>query len=136
VETLARHLLLEFFGCDPRVLNDIERVRSILREAAEAGSARVVAEVFHPFSPHGVTGVVVIEESHLSIHTWPESGYAAVDFYTCGDARLHHATLRLAQGLDAERVECLEVRRGMPPEQTLACGERKTLRRPYVLPPS
>jgi S-adenosylmethionine decarboxylase proenzyme len=125
-------LLLEFFGCDPIVLDDVARVQKILKQAAEAASARVVAEVFHPFSPHGVTGVIVIEESHLSIHTWPESGYAAVDFYTCGDSRLDRATQRLAEGLCAERVEGLEVLRGIAPEQTLSLGERRTWQRPFT----
>ena len=61
------------------------RIEELMNEAALAAGATVVASVFQPFEPQGVTGVVVIEESHLSIHTWPEHGYAAVDFFTCGE---------------------------------------------------
>ena len=79
VDTQGRHLLVELYGCDPHALDDAERLAGLLRRAAEAAGSRVVAEVFHPFAPHGITGVVVIEESHLSVHTWPVTGYAAVD---------------------------------------------------------
>jgi S-adenosylmethionine decarboxylase proenzyme len=116
--------LVELFGCDPEPLNDEKTLRALLRGAAEAAGARVVNEVFHPFAPHGVTGVVVIEESHLSIHTWPERGYAAVDFYTCGDVRPARAIELLSSELRAQRVELLEVARGGAPERTLSSAAR------------
>ena len=119
MDTRGRHFLVELFGCDPNPLNDAQALRSALRAGAEAAGARVVAEVFHPFAPHGVTGVVVIEESHFSIHTWPESRYAAVDFYTCGDAQARRAIELLARELKARRAEVLEVGRGGAPEQAL-----------------
>jgi S-adenosylmethionine decarboxylase proenzyme len=124
VDTSARHFLVELFGCDPKPLNDEKALRALLRAGAEAAGARVVTEVFHPFAPHGVTGVVVIEESHLSIHTWPESGYAAVDFFTCGDVRPAQAIELLTRELQATRVEVLEIVRGGAPEHTLARGVR------------
>lgn len=113
VQTAARHLLVELSGCDPVVLDDLDALRSLLCSAVEAAGAKVVNHVFHPFAPHGVTGVVLIEESHCSIHTWPELRYAAVDFYTCGDAAPERAIALLVTGLCATRAELLEVARGV-----------------------
>jgi S-adenosylmethionine decarboxylase proenzyme len=116
LQTLARHLLLELHGCEPALLNDRERLAALMRRAAEAAGARVVAEVFHPYAPHGVTGVLVIEESHFSLHTWPEYGYAAVDFYTCGDCTPERAARVLEEGLAARRAELMTIHRGLSPE--------------------
>ena len=116
METLARHLLLELHGCEPGLLDDRERLRVLMRRAAEAAGARVVAEVFHPYAPHGVTGVLVIEESHFSLHTWPEYGYAAVDFYTCGDCAPERAAQVLEAGLGAKRACLMTIHRGLGPE--------------------
>jgi S-adenosylmethionine decarboxylase len=114
VDTRARHLLVELYGCDRALLNDAERLRSIMRRAAESAGATVVAEVMHPYSPHGVTGVIVIEESHFSVHTWPETGYAAVDFYTCGDVSPERAAEFLRGELAAESMKSLLIERGRP----------------------
>ena len=84
MDTRGRHLLVEYHGCAEGLLDDLAAVEALMNRAAVAANTTVVASVFHPFQPQGVSGVVVIEESHLSIHTWPEYGYAAVDFYTCG----------------------------------------------------
>ncbi|WP_025321449.1 adenosylmethionine decarboxylase [Deferrisoma camini] len=114
VQNLGRHILGEYYGCDPEVLNDPERVERLMKEAAVVSGATIVQSVFHRFSPHGVSGVVVISESHLAIHTWPEYGYAAVDLFTCGDSvnpwTAHHY---LAENLGAERTETREVPRGV-----------------------
>ncbi len=83
---LGRHLLAEFYDCNPNVLNNNALVEQLMKEAAVACGATIVSSCFHHFSPYGVSGVVVIAESHLTIHTWPEHGYAAVDLYTCGEA--------------------------------------------------
>ncbi|MCA9591679.1 MAG: adenosylmethionine decarboxylase [Myxococcales bacterium] len=113
ISTRARHLLAEYHGCDCTTLNDVEKVRALMRRAAEAAGATVVAEVFHEYRPQGVTGVVVIEESHLSVHTWPECGYAAVDFYTCGESIPERADAVLREGLSAEQAEVMIVDRGL-----------------------
>lgn len=84
-----------------------------MNQAAKAARTNIVASVFQPFEPQGVTGVVVVEESHLSIHTWPEVGYAAVDFFTCGDSIPEMAHRVLAEGLRAEHAEVIFVDRGM-----------------------
>jgi len=86
VDALGRHVLAEMFDCDPSSLDDVDRVRDIMVEAAIKAGAEVREVAFHKFSPQGISGVVVISESHLAVHTWPEFGYAAVDVFTCGDS--------------------------------------------------
>jgi S-adenosylmethionine decarboxylase len=117
LHTRTRHLLAEYHGCERSILDDIERIETLMRVAARAAGVTIVASVFHPFSPQGVSGVVVIEESHLSIHTWPEHGYAAVDFFTCGDGVPDRAHEVIREGLEAERAELLLVERGHYPGQ-------------------
>ena len=112
METLGRHLLAEYHGCLPEVLNDLKSIENLMNEAAVAAGATVVQSAFHLFRPHGVSGVVIVQESHLSIHTWPEVGYAAVDFYTCGDASPETAHAWLANGLKATRCDLMIINRG------------------------
>lgn len=101
MKVLGRHLLVEYHGCDPEILNDLEMVKKFMLEAASESGATVLDASFHYFTPQGVSGVVVIAESHLAIHTWPEYGYAAVDIFTCGKTvdpwkAFHHLKLTLA----------------------------------------
>ncbi len=113
MKALGRHVLVEFYGCDPDALNDKERLEEVMREAAVESGATVVNSVFHLFNPHGVSGVVVIAESHLTIHTWPEYGYAAVDLFTCGDSvDPWIAFERMKEYLQAEQMFTMEVKRG------------------------
>lgn len=86
MEALGRHILIEFYDCNREVLNDIHIIENSMKDAAINAGATIVKSVFHLFNPHGVSGVVVIAESHLAIHTWPEYGYAAVDLFTCGES--------------------------------------------------
>lgn len=86
MNALGRHILAEIHGCDAAILNNRSTVEGILVEAALKAGAEVREVAFHKFSPQGVSGVVVISESHLAVHTWPEYGYAAVDVFTCGDS--------------------------------------------------
>lgn len=85
MNALGRHILVEYYNCSAEVLNDVSTVENSMVAAAQAADATVINSSFHHFSPYGVSGVVVIQESHLAIHTWPEYGYAAVDLFTCGD---------------------------------------------------
>lgn len=85
VSSLGRHLLVEYYDCDVDVLDSVEEIRDAMVKAAELSGATVINDTFHHFSPFGVSGVVVIAESHLAIHTWPEHKFAAVDLFTCGD---------------------------------------------------
>lgn len=82
---IGHHYIVEASGCDPDIISNVAKVQQILVRAAELAGATVWSVSFHKFPPQGVSGVVVISESHLSTHTWPEYGYGALDIYTCGD---------------------------------------------------
>jgi S-adenosylmethionine decarboxylase len=114
VQALGRHLLCEYHGCDRARLNQPETIRTELVRAVTLAGATPLHEVVHAFSPHGVTGVVVIAESHFAIHTWPEHGFAAVDLFTCGDTvDPYQAFEHLRAALAAESHSVVEIRRGL-----------------------
>jgi len=114
INGLGRHLLVEYYGCDNKLLNNIKRIRGYMLEAAERCGATIVKDVFHLFNPHGVSGVVVIAESHLAIHTWPEYGYAAVDLFTCGkDVDPWIAFDYLKKRFKAKNITVMELTRGI-----------------------
>jgi S-adenosylmethionine decarboxylase len=114
LNALGRHLLLELFDCDTDAINNLEAVKAALIEAAKRAQATIVDVVFHEFNPFGVSGVVVIAESHLSIHTWPEYRYAAVDIFSCGDVlQPEVAANYLVEEFKAERTSVVDVQRGM-----------------------
>ncbi len=114
MNALGRHLLVELFDCDPDVINNLEAVKGALIEAAKRAQATIVDVVFHEFNPFGISGVVVIAESHLSIHTWPEYRYAAVDIFSCGEAlQPEVAANYLVEQFAAERTSIVEMQRGM-----------------------
>ena len=114
MKALGTHIVCELSGCDPKKLTDVEGVRETMQSAALAANATVVTAAFHRFQPVGVSGVVVIQESHLSIHTWPETGYAAMDFYTCGDHTDPWAACAFAaEAFGATNMLTTEVRRGI-----------------------
>jgi S-adenosylmethionine decarboxylase len=114
LNALGRHLLLELFDCAPDALDSLEAVKGALVEAAKRAHATIVDVVFHEFNPFGISGVVVIAESHLSIHTWPEYRYAAVDIFSCGDLlKPDIAANYLVEHFGAERASVVELQRGM-----------------------
>lgn len=113
MNSLGRHILAEFYECDPAMLNDTGAIEEAMNEAAAVSGATIVQSVFHMFSPHGVSGVVVVAESHLAVHTWPEYGFAAVDYFTCGEVAAAAAIERLREKFGAERVTQREVERGI-----------------------
>jgi spermidine synthase len=115
VQPLGVHYLLELRGCNPTVINDLPEVRRILIEAAKQAKATVLDARFHQFSPQGVSGVVVVGESHLSIHTWPEYGYASADIYTCGHTDPMRAAFYIVEALQAKSVYCMIIGRGEHP---------------------
>jgi S-adenosylmethionine decarboxylase len=82
---MGDHYIVELIGCNPDTLTHIESVEQIFMESAKRSKATILNSNFHQFEPQGVSGVVLIAESHFTIHTWPEKGYAAVDVFTCGD---------------------------------------------------
>lgn len=110
---LGTHLLLDLNECDAALLDDVDVVRRALLAAADEAGATVVGEVFHKFSPMGVTGILSIAESHISVHTWPEYAYAAVDIFTCGVAFKPYAAANLiVQALRCDRHCITEIKRG------------------------
>ena len=117
MRALGRHLLTEFYGCGHDMLNNVGKIKSLMDEAAVRSGASIVESVFHRYSPHGVSGVVVIEESHLAIHTWPEYGYAAVDLFTCGEeVDPWKAYAFLKERLEPDSTSTREIIRGEIPE--------------------
>jgi S-adenosylmethionine decarboxylase len=82
---LGRQLTIEYYECGQKVLLDKNRVKKALLKAAEDSGATIISSSFHQFEPQGISGVVVIAESHFTVHAWPEHDYAAVDIFTCGD---------------------------------------------------
>ncbi len=114
MNALGTHIVCELSGCDPKELTDVEAVHAMMVAAAKASKATIMESAFHRFEPQGVSGTVILAESHLSIHTWPEKGYAAMDFYTCGDhtdpwLACEHA----AKVLRAKNVLTTEFKRGI-----------------------
>ena len=114
MNALGRHLLIEMQDCDQEVLNDPGYLRDAMVAAAVGCGATVMGESFHHFNPQGVSGVVVIAESHLSVHTWPEYGYAAVDIFTCGTTvEPEKAAGTLIEKLGARNHSLTEIQRGL-----------------------
>ena len=117
MNALGKHLLLELRDCNREVLNDLPYLRNTLLAAADRVGATVIGQSFHQFSPHGVTGVIAIAESHLCIHTWPEYGYAAVDIFTCGEGfNPQDAVPLVVESLESQNHSVTEVDRGILPE--------------------
>ncbi len=115
--SLGRHLLIEFFECDDLIINNRDLIREALLEAARRANATIVTDVFHTFNPHGLSGVVVIAESHIAIHTWPEYRCASVDVFSCSKKM----TPEVVEGFlkDVFRAKtsvCRELERGTVPQ--------------------
>jgi S-adenosylmethionine decarboxylase len=114
METIGHHYIAEASGCTPAIIGKVEAVEQILVRAAEIAGVQVWSISFHRFNPNGVSGVVVISESHLSVHTWPEYGYAALDIFTCGDtAKPEKAVGWALRQFGASNVHITEVTRGL-----------------------
>lgn len=114
MQALGRHLLVDLYGCDRARLDDPDYIAAELQAAATAAGTRVLGTAFHRFSPGGVTGVLIVQESHLAIHTWPERGYAALDLFTCGEQTDPWAAYqRLKDAFSAMRDNVVEVSRGL-----------------------
>ena len=119
------HILVDLYGCKPDRLDDRAGIERLLLEAAAMLGATVVGRVFHQFSPHGVTGILAIAESHLSAHTWVEDGYAAIDLFMCNSnltsEQIEAAIRRIAAFFGARGQIVSALQRGLeapvpPPE--------------------
>lgn len=114
--SLAVHLLIDFFGVRPELAEDVAYLEAALIEAAQAAGCGVEGVVRKKFEPQGASVLVLVSESHLSLHTWPEHDYVAIDVFTCGDGLREQAVELLRARLEPRRVEVTMVRRGaLPP---------------------
>ena len=103
-QILGRQTMLELYGCKKEFLNEVSFIEKIMVEAANRANATMVQQYFHQFSPHGVSGTIVIEESHINIHTWPEYDFAAIDIFTCNlDMDVRSACDYLNEILEAKK---------------------------------
>ncbi len=111
MKRLGRHIILEFWGCQEL---EPAQVEEALREAVEACQVSIIDLKVYRYNPQGVTGVAVLAESHMTVHTWPEYGYAALDIFTCGQGRDPAVAIpALVRHFGAERVQIMEVARGV-----------------------
>ena len=116
MHALGKHLLVELHGCQADLLKRVDVVKEIMLGAARACRATIIDSSFHEFSPFGVSGVVVIAESHLSIHTWHEYRYAAVDIFTCGDViKPEEAADYIGTRFRCKNHSVMEMKRGIIP---------------------
>ena len=112
MKSVGRHLVLELWGCEN--LNAPDVVERALLDIVDALKLTLLSLNVHPFSPIGVTGVAIVSESHVVIHTWPELGYAAVDVFTCGEQRNPEDAVPVLRGHFApERIQIMEMTRGL-----------------------
>ena len=112
--SLGHHYIVEASECDPKIIGSVEKVQQILVKAAEIAGAQVWSISFSKFPPHGVSGTIVISESHISTHTWPEYGYVALDIYTCGDAiDPEKAVVYAVEAFGASTSHITEITRGL-----------------------
>ncbi|MCB2227012.1 MAG: adenosylmethionine decarboxylase [Desulfarculaceae bacterium] len=121
MKALGSHLILELYSCPATLLDDPQHVSQVMTSAVEASGATMIKPFFHQFAPQGVSGVIIISESHFTIHTWPEFGYAAIDVFTCGDViDMDVAAETLRTGFQAQGMHKMSLSRGMldlPEEQ-------------------
>jgi S-adenosylmethionine decarboxylase len=113
-QPIGQQLLAELWECASDKLDNIQAIEDMMVAAAKKANAEIIKVVFHRFEPHGVSGVVVISESHLTIHTWPELQYAAIDIFTCGEHVDPWVALdSITQTLKAEDANVIEISRGL-----------------------
>ena len=114
MKALGRQLLVELYNCNDDRINEVKAVESAMVDAVRSSGATIVNSEFHEFSPYGISGVVVIAESHVSIHTWPEYNYAAVDVFTCGE-HIDPWVIQeaLQQYFKSDTTSSMEIKRGL-----------------------
>ena len=114
MNTFSRHCIMELWECDSKILDNKDAVEELMVKAALESGAEVREVAFHKFAPQGVSGVVVISESHLAIHTFPEHGYASIDVFTCGERIDPQVAAKLiAKKLNSKRFYEINLERGM-----------------------
>ncbi len=117
MNTIGYHYIVEAAGCKPYILSDPDRIQAILTEGAKRGNMTIRSSYFYRFSPQGVSGVLIVAESHISIHTWPEYQYAALDVYVCGDDSNPEASIDyILEQFGSSHAHISEVKRGVQDE--------------------
>ncbi len=106
------HLLVDLYDCDASLITTVAYVEQVMNDAALAAGATIVGSKFHQFTPQGVSGALVLAESHLTIHTWPEHGYCAIDIFTCGAMNNYAAFEVLKKGFAAKTAKLTDIQRG------------------------
>ena len=125
MDMVGKHCILELYDCVSSKLDDEVFLRSAITQAAERAGATLLNLITHQFQPQGVTGLALLAESHISIHTWPEAGYAAVDVFTCGDHTMpEKACAVLSEELGSGHQSLRSFRRRTP--ASLVDSERQT----------
>lgn len=114
MQFLGKQYIVELKGCNASFLDDPDFIGEVMHEAALRAKATIVQQFFHQFSPFGVSGTIVIAESHINIHTWPEHHYAAIDIFTCSDTLLaEKAIAYLQKALECKDCNTSMINRGM-----------------------
>lgn len=114
----GKHLLIDFYDC--QIHGSQEQIEQVMIESCQATGATVLYSYLHPFTGGGVSGAVILAESHMSIHTWPELGFVSLDIFVCGDCDPHQAVPLLHQWFKPQRREVTAHRRGIMPAHVYA----------------
>lgn len=113
-EQIGSHYLIELYDCNPEKLKDASYVENVMMQTTEVAGATYLSHVTHQFKPYGATCLVLVAESHLSIHTWPEKSYAAVDIFSCGKIKATDAIEELSQSFEASGCKVVKQSRINP----------------------
>lgn len=107
------HYLLSFFGCDAKQIDSTKFWKKILSESVSKTDMKIIGSIFHRFTPHGITGLLLLSSSHLSIHTWPEYGYVACDLFSCSKKGNNEKVINsLLKNIKHTKYEIRKLKRG------------------------
>ncbi|WP_043904813.1 adenosylmethionine decarboxylase [Parageobacillus genomosp. 1] len=115
----GKHIIIDAFECDSSLLNNRTYLEQLLTKAAQNAGMEVLYSYFYQFIPQGITGMLILSTSHISIHTWPEEGYASLDFYTCGEQDPIDQVESLLKGISSKRAMIYSISRGAAQPQRI-----------------
>jgi S-adenosylmethionine decarboxylase len=114
MDAVGNHLIVELYGCNSTIINDEKRIEEILVQSANIANVHIINSTFHQFNPQGISGVLVIAESHFSIHTWPEYSYCALDIFTCGNVfNIDKSLDFIKNAIQSTSISVTELKRGV-----------------------
>ncbi|GLH62557.1 adenosylmethionine decarboxylase [Parageobacillus sp. G301] len=123
VNVEGKHVIIDAFECDSSLLNNVAHLEQLLTTAAQNAGMEILYSYFYQFNPQGITGMFILSTSHISIHTWPEEGYASLDFYTCGEQDPMDQVESLLKGLSSKRAMIYSISRGAKQLQLISSKE-------------